>query len=475
MKEMNKAVRVRFAPSPTGYLHIGGLRTALFNWLFARHYNGTFVVRVEDTDTERSKEEYTQAILQDLAWVNISSDESIIYQSKRFDHYTHLIEKLIAQGKAYKDYYSQDEMAALYASKTGSYEFVKAYAVCRDQDQSQTKPYVVRFKLPFEQASAVVFHDHIRGNVSFDLAELDDFVIARSDGRAMYNFVVVADDIEQGITHIIRGEDHISNTPKQILLYQALGNNIPEFAHLPLILGKSGQPLSKRDAATAVEEYRRLGYLPQALLNYLARLGWAHGDQEIFSIQELIHLFSIDAVGKKGAIFDTEKLDWLNGVYIRATDNQQLYDMMQALSLDFGQNRSTKEQLLALISLYKERSKTLVELAQGIYTVVLKPEVYQRDVYQELLNEKTILMFKEVISRLNDLKLFTVNDIKQVITAYAHEQHQKLGEIAQPIRIALVASSSSPSVFELLEIMGKKDSLDRIQTLLNLLLAEQSV
>ncbi len=475
MKEMNKAVRVRFAPSPTGYLHIGGLRTALFNWLFARHYQGTFVVRIEDTDTERSKDEYTRAILQDLAWVNITSDEPIVYQSKRFDHYTNLIEQLIAQGKAYKDYYTQDEMSALYAAKTGSYEFVKAYAVCRDQDQDQKKPYVVRFKLPFEHKKSVTFHDHIRGEVSFDLSELDDFVIARSDGRAMYNFVVVADDIEQRITHIIRGEDHISNTPKQILLYEALGHTAPEFAHLPLILGKSGQPLSKRDAATAVEEYRKLGYLPHALLNYLARLGWAHGDQEIFSMQELVQLFTIDAVGKKGAVFDTEKLDWLNGVYIRATTNDQLYDMMEALSLDFGKSCYTREQLLALISLCKERSKTLIELAANIRALVYKPSAYSIDVYGQLLNEKTILMFKEVISRLNALQLFTVNEIKQVITAYAHEQHQKLAEIAQPIRIALVASSSSPSVFELLEIMGKKDSLDRIQTFVDLLIAQRSV
>lgn len=469
---MNKAVRVRFAPSPTGYLHIGSFRTALFNWLFARHYKGTFVVRIEDTDTERSKDEYTTAILKDLAWVAITSDEPIIYQSKRFDYYTKIIEQLIAQGKAYKDYYTQDEMSTLYAAKTGNREFVKAYVVCRDQDQDQKKPYVVRFKLPFEQKNSIIFHDHIRGDLSFDLSELDDFVIARSDGRAMYNFVVVADDIEQRITHIIRGEDHISNTPKQILLYEALGHQAPEFAHLPLILGKSGQPLSKRDAATAVDEYRKLGYLPEVLLNYLARLGWSHGDQEIFSVHELIQLFTIDAVGKKGAVFDTEKLDWLNGVYLRAADNQKLYQMMQDLLLDFGQDVYTKEQLLALITLYKERSKTLVELAKNIGNVVRKPVAYNPDVYQQLVTTKVILTLKEIISRLNDLQLFTVNEIKQVITAYAHEQQQKMVEIAQPIRIALVASSSSPSVFELLEIMGKKDSLDRIQTLVNLLVAE---
>lgn len=460
---MNKAIRVRFAPSPTGYLHIGSLRTALFNWLFARHHKGTFLVRIEDTDNERSKVEYTQSMIKDLSWMHLESDELIIHQSDRFDYYTSLIQTLIDQGKAYKDYYTQDEVTALYQAKTGSAEFVKAYLVCRDQPQQQHKPYVVRFKLPFEQQTNVAFNDQIRGHVSFDLHELDDFVIARSDGRAIYNFVVVADDIDQRITHIIRGEDHIPNTPKQILLYQALGKQIPFFAHLPLILGKDGQRLSKRDAATAVQEYKELGYLPEALLNYLVRLGWSHGDQEVFSRDELVQLFDIEHVGKKAAIFDQDKLDWLNALYLRSTDNQSIYTMLTALHLDYGQDVFTQQQILALIALYKERSKTLVELAQLLKSIACAPTEYDETAYKQSVTQQTVCILQDIISRLEQPQLFTLSEIKQTISLYAKEKENKLGIIAQPIRIALVGSSSSPGIFELLEIVGKKESVVRLQ------------
>lgn len=460
---MNRAIRVRFAPSPTGYLHIGSLRTALFNWLFARHHKGTFVVRIEDTDNERSKVEYTQSMISDLAWMQLESDEPIIHQSDRFNYYTSLIQMLLDQGKAYKDYYTQDEVVALYQAKTGSAEFVKAYMVCRDQQQQQSKPYVVRFKLPFDQQKVVAFDDQIRGHVSFDIQELDDFVIARSDGRAIYNFVVVADDIDQGITHIIRGEDHIPNTPKQILLYQALDKQIPFYAHLPLILGKDGQRLSKRDAATAVQEYKELGYLPEALLNYLVRLGWSHGDQEVFSRDELVRLFDIEHVGKKAAIFDQDKLDWLNALYIRNTDNQELYVMLNTLGLDYGQAVFNKQQVLALIALYKERSKTLVELAKLLNNIAYEPQEYDEIAYNQLVTEQTVYMLQDIISRLEQLQLFILSEVKQTISLYAKEKGSKLGAIAQPIRIALVGSSSSPGIFELLEIIGKKESVVRLQ------------
>lgn len=462
MKTENRPIRVRFAPSPTGYLHIGSLRTALFNWLFARHHNGTFLVRIEDTDIERSKSEYTDSIIQDLKWMNLQPDEPIVIQSHRFPEHAQLIELLLAQGKAYKDYYTQEELIDLHKEKTGVAEFVKAYAVCRNQPQDQDKPYVVRFKLPLDR-EAVSFHDLIRGTVSFEVEQLDDFVIARPDGRPMYNFVVVADDIEQQVTHVIRGEDHISNTPKQILLYEAFDKQVPAFAHLPLILGKEGQRLSKRDAATATQEYRELGYLPDALLNYLVRLGWAHGDQEVFSRQELINLFSIEEVGKKGAIFDHEKLDWLNGLYIRNSDNDLLKNMLIDLRLDFGSSVFDESQIIELINLYKDRSKTLVELAHHLKLFMQLPAQYDSTACGQWVDSGTVSILQDLIHKLDQLPSFALHDIKDLLAAYAKQQNKKLGAIAQPIRIALVGGSSSPSVFELLAILGKKESLTRLE------------
>lgn len=462
MKTETRPVRVRFAPSPTGYLHIGSLRTALFNWLFARHHKGTFLVRIEDTDIERSKSEYTDAIIHDLKWMDLQPDEPIVIQSHRFPEHAKLIELLLAEGKAYKDYYSQEELIELHKEKTGVAEFVKAYAVCRNQSQDQDKPYVVRFKLPLDR-QAVSFNDLIRGTVSFEIEQLDDFVIARSDGRPMYNFVVVADDIEQRVTHVIRGEDHISNTPKQILLYEALEKEQPAFAHLPLILGKEGQRLSKRDAATATQEYRELGYLPDALLNYLVRLGWAHGDQEIFSRDELIKVFSIEEVGKKGSIFDQEKLDWINGLYMRHSDNHALEKMLSGLQLDYGRSLFDESQIIELINLYKDRSKTLVELANHLKAFGQMPQSYDATACSEWVDSQTGSMLQDLMHKLNGLPSFTLHDIKELLAVYAKQQNKKLGAIAQPIRIALVGGSSSPSVFELLAILGKKESLTRLE------------
>jgi glutamyl-tRNA synthetase len=463
MKKEKQMVRVRFAPSPTGYLHIGSFRTALFNWLFARHNGGEFLVRIEDTDIERSKQEYTDAIADALAWINIKADEPIVLQSDRFSEHTKLVEQLLAQGKAYKDFYTQDEFFELYKQKHGTADFAKAYSVCRDQDQNQDKPYVVRFKLLLDRKE-VCFDDVIRGNVCFAIEQLDDFVIARSDSRPMYNFVVVADDIHQRITHVIRGEDHIPNTPKQILLYEALGAEQPTFAHLPLILGKSGNRLSKRDAATSVMDYKEQGYLPDALLNYLVRLGWAHGDQEVFSRDQLIELFQLKNVGKKGSIFDQEKLDWLNGLYIRDTDDQKLLNIIYTIKPDFAQTVDKNDQeLCAFIALYKERAKTVVELADAIIDVHSAPTEYDQDACGKWTNEHTANDVTMIIQLLESAEAFNLASIKEQIVGYAKKENKKLGTIAQPIRIALVGGSSSPSVFELLALLGKSESLARLK------------
>lgn len=463
MNTERQTVRVRFAPSPTGYLHIGSFRTALFNWLFARHHNGTFLVRIEDTDIERSKQEYTDAIADALAWINIKADEPVVLQSDRFAEHSQLIQQLLDKGLAYKDFYTQDEFLELHKAKTGSSEFAKAFRVCRGQQQDQNKPYVVRFKLPLDRKE-ICFDDAIRGKVCFDIEQLDDFVLARTDGRPMYNFVVVADDIHQKITHVIRGEDHISNTPKQILLYEALGATSPTFAHLPLILGKSGNRLSKRDAATSVMDYKQQGYLPDALLNCLVRLGWAHGDQEIFSREQLIELFALKNVGKKGAIFDQEKLDWLNGVYMREADDATLLKIIKTITPNFAQKINKDDgPLLAFIALYKERAKTVAELAQEIANVHVAPTTYDDAACQKWVKEDTAADVQNIVALLEQIDLFNLDTVKAAIVGYAKKEDKKLGTIAQPIRIALVGGSSSPSVFELLTLLGKTESIGRLK------------
>ena len=421
-------------------------------------------MRIEDTDTERSKQEYADAILDALAWMGISPDEPVEHQSARFDEHKRFVQQLLDDGKAYKDFYTQDEFFELYKQKFGSAEFAKAYRLSREQPQDQHKPYVVRFKLPLDHES-VCFDDAVRGRVCFDIEQPDDFVIARSDGRPMYNFVVVLDDIHQGITQVIRGEDHISNTPKQLLLYEALGQQAPTFAHLPLILSKEGHRLSKRDAATSVMEYKDMGYLPDALFNYLVRLGWSHGDQELFSRDELITLFTLDHVGKKGAVFDQEKLDWLSGVYIREADNKHLLDYIEHNVAPELQKKSgfNVEQLLQLIGLYKERAKTLKEVADQISAFGATPTAYDDASVAKWVTPETAAHIQALIKKIESITDFNKETAEHEIKTYAKTTGQKMGMIAQPIRIALTGGSSSPSIFELLVILGKQASITRLQ------------
>jgi len=460
-------VRVRFAPSPTGYPHIGNLRTALFNWLFARHNGGAFLVRIEDTDLERSRPEYTQALFDGLAWLNLASDEPVVIQTEQLPEHQRLVADLLARGLAYKCTCTQEEVLMRHKQLKGVDDlFVHYDGHCRHNAVNESKPYVVRFALPTDRTH-ISFDDLVRGPLTIALDQLDDFIIVRSDGMPIYNFVVVADDVLMRITHVLRGEDHIINTYKQILLYEALGVHSPRFGHFPMILGPSGDRLSKRDAATSVLDYRNDGYLPDALFNYLVRLGWAYGDQEVFSREELIQHFSLDDVGKKGAIFDPQKLLWLNGVYIRAADNQ---DLLNRLTIDVAPTLKNElsswsdSQLLQAVALYKERVKTLREMADELRLVARGPREGLYEDADKWINAATAGLILDVMKTLESAGAFTVEVIAEALKKYAKEQGIKLVAIAQPIRLALLGKTTSPGIFELLAFLGKQESLDRIRT-----------
>ena len=466
----SSSVRVRFAPSPTGHLHIGGLRTALFNWLFARHNNGVYLMRIEDTDLERSKEEYTQSILDSFKWVNINPDEPIVIQSERVEEHKRLIAQLVEQGKAYKCYCTDEEMIARRGAQADGF-FSKYDGFCKTRPQTAdlaNKPFGVRFKLPTDQTT-ISWDDLIRGTVSFDIDQLDDFIIARSDGQPLYNFVVVADDAFQGVTHVIRGEDHIPNTPKQILLYHALGYQLPQFAHLSMILGPDGNRLSKRDAATAVVDYKYNGYLPEALINYLVRLGWAHGDQEIFTIEQMIEYFGLDAVGKKSAIFDQQKLDWMNGMYMRNySDAVCLATIVKDVDSAFLSQLPgwSEQQVIALIGLYKQRAATLKQVAQEIIALYQRPTTYDQADIVKWITPETKNHLQAAIDGIKQLPTDDAAAVQALVKQIIEQHNLKIVQLAQPMRIALIGKSSGPGVFELIAILKKEESLARLQQLL---------
>ena len=470
MKQEN-AVRVRFAPSPTGHLHIGSLRTALFNWLYAHHHGGAFLLRIEDTDIERSKKEYHDSILDVLEWIGLNSDEPTVLQSQRINEHKKVINHLLDQQKAYRCFCLPDELIARFEKKTSEDFFVTYDGFCRNRDISEVDPkksHVVRFALP-QDRNEVVFSDLIRGDVSIGLDQLDDFIIARSDGRPMYNFVVVVDDHAMRISHVIRGEDHIANTPKQILLYEACGYTVPQFAHIPLILGPSGDRLSKRNGTVSVLEYRRDGYLPEAMINYLVRLGWSHGDQEIFTKQELIKYFSLDSVGKSGAIFDREKLDWVNSVYIRQeTDKEILNRIINDVQPDIKNMLSAwdRDNIIRVIPLYKDRIKTLQELVSELNLLCNGPHEYDQTVRNTWLNQEIITHLFALIELLEAQDVFYHEQLKTTIKLFAKQADIKLTNLAQPIRIALIGKTSGPGVFELLAVLGKSRSIARIHKFL---------
>lgn len=469
--DIKTQVRVRFAPSPTGHLHIGGLRTALFNWLFARHHGGAFLLRIEDTDLERSTVEYRDSILHSFAWTQLEYDEEIVTQSERIEEHRKVAQQLIEQGKAYRCFCSLEDVVVRYTLEHKNDEaFVKYDGHCRRraaQSDDDKKSHVVRFKLP-ENTTEVSFVDLIKGPISFALDQLDDFIILRSGAYPMYNFVVVVDDAFMRITHVIRGEEHLINTPKQILLYQACGWQLPQFGHLPLILGPSGDKLSKRDGATSVIEYRKEGYLPQALLNYLARLGWSHGDQEIFSFSELIQFFSLENIGTKGAIFDFEKLAWVNSVYIRQATPECLLDaIIKDINSAFISHMPlwSDDTIKNVIALYQERVKTLKSLEKEVLLVYNGASTLDAEDAQKWITKETPGHICELINALQGIDEFMHDNLAHAIKNVATVLNVKLVTLLQPVRLALIGKASGPGVFDLLEVIGKSESLARLTAL----------
>lgn len=463
-------VRVRFAPSPTGHLHIGSLRTALFNWLFARHHRGTFLIRIEDTDVERSTKEYEVSLMQSLAWTGIVSDEPIMHQSNRLAIYQQVAAQLMAAGKAYKCFCTQEDLEKKRQRAVQRQDTYQYDRTCRNLAVTQhpeNKPYVIRFKVEIDSVQ-FDFKDLIKGEVSIPSEQIDDFVLLRSDGTVTYNFAVVVDDQEMKITHIIRGEEHLFNTPKQILLYQALGHAIPEFAHIPLILGPSGQKLSKRDGATSVIEYKKEGYMPQALCNYLVRLGWAYKDQEIFTPDEMIQHFSLEGVHSSGAKFDIEKLKWVNSHYIKQLTPEQIIQLFStAMEKDFVAATPdwTMAQRNSWILLYQDRVGTLKELYDFVMKSYFLPVSYDWEALRKLIAKDAVIILQLLQQELVKLEFDKIK-LSETVKAFCKTHDYKMAEISQLLRFVLIGSLSGPSVFEMMVLLGSNEVQKRISIVL---------
>tara|TARA_B110000263_G_scaffold61717_1_gene53067 strand:- start:58 stop:1482 length:1425 start_codon:yes stop_codon:yes gene_type:complete len=459
---MPMSVRTRFAPSPTGYLHIGGVRTALFNWLYARHCGGTFVLRIEDTDKERSTNESVQAILEGMAWMGLDYDEGPIYQSDRLERYKEVIDQLLDAGQAYRCYCTREELDKVREEQRAQGIKPRYNRHCRDQHNPERPDVesVIRFKNPLE--GSVQFDDAIRGQIVISNEELDDLVITRANGTPTYNFAVVVDDIDMGITHVIRGDDHVNNTPRQINIFKALGEALPIFVHVPMIVGGDGQRLSKRHGAVSVLQYRGEGFLPEAMLNYLVRLGWSSGDQEIFSLDEMISSFDIQDVNRAASAFDVDKLKWLNQHYIKASDSTQLVSLLSDRLKDRGIDVSSGPPVDDVVSALRERAQTLDEMADKSEYFFSEFEDYDTKAAQKHLRPVARDMLADVRSRLSVVEPWSAELIHAQVMATVEEYDAKLGKLAQPLRVAVSGTAATPPIDETLLLVGKARTVDRI-------------
>ncbi|NPA49835.1 MAG: glutamate--tRNA ligase [Thermodesulfobacteria bacterium] len=456
-------VKTRFPPSPTGHLHLGGARTALFNWLFAKHHGGVFLLRFEDTDRERSKQEYVDSIKEALEWLELFWDEGPYFQTQRLEVYASYARKLFEEGKAYycecpPELLDKKRKQALAEGRKPKYD-----GTCREKGLGPGPGRVLRFKCP--QVGTTVVEDLIRGPVVFDHQELDDFVLMRPDGVPTYQFAVVIDDLTMGITHVIRGDDHLSNTPKQILLFEALGATPPKYAHVPMILGPDGTRLSKRHGALSILAYRDEGYLPQAMRNYLVRLGWSYGDQEIFTLDEMIEKFDLSRVSKSPARFDPDKLLALNAHYIRQEDTTRLAEMVRPFLEKLGVTPPPTEdpKFLKAVESVKPRARTLKEMAEMMRFYFVPEVEYEEKAARKFLTPEIAPALKELTKRLEALPSFEEDSLEKLFRDLAAEFQLKLKHIAQPVRVALTGRTVSPGLFEIMDILGKETVLKRLR------------
>ena len=460
-------VKTRFAPSPTGYLHVGGARTALYSWLFAKNQGGEFVLRIEDTDLERNSQEAVDAILEGMQWMGMEWDEGPYYQSKRFDRYNEMVDKLLAEDKAFKCYASKELLDEIRTEQEENKEMARYDAnhpkiVAANKAAKEGDACVIRFRNPKE--GSVVFDDQIRGRIEISNSQLDDLIIRRTDGAPTYNFVVVVDDWDMGITHVVRGEDHINNTPRQINIYEALGAPVPTFAHCAMILGDDGAKLSKRHGAVSVMQYRDEGYLPNALNNYLVRLGWSHGDQEIFSQEEMIEFFSLNAISKSASAFNTDKLLWLNNHYIKTSEPEYVAKYLQwhldAQKIDTTNGPAITE----VIKLVGERCNTLIELAEQSRYFYEDFSEFEAGAAKKHLRGVAKGPLELALAKVEALEDFTTVNIKDgVIAAVCEELEIGMGKIGMPLRVAVTGGGQSPSVDAVMELVGKERVIARIK------------
>ncbi len=463
---MSHAVRVRFAPSPTGHLHVGGARTALFNWLFARHAGGVFILRIEDTDRSRSTEEFIQSILEAMRWLGLAWDEGPYRQTERLEIYRVHADRLLAEGKAYRCFCAPEELEEKRRAAQDRGETYRYDGHCRNRTKHPPAPFTLRLRIPLDGRTVV--RDAIHGQVVFDHVQLDDWILFRSDGTPTYNFCVVVDDVTMKISHVIRGDDHLSNTPKQVLLYEALGEPPPAFAHTPMILGADRGRLSKRHGATSVLAFRDRGILPKAMVNYLARLGWSHGDQETFTREELIRYFSLEHVGVTGAVFDPAKLEWLSGHWLRALPLSevaaQALPFLERAGLPSPRDRVWFE---AVVESLRERATTLVELVEMARFYFEAPQDYEPTGRAKFLTAESRSRLERLLRRLEALESWGEGAIEEVYRQLTAELGVKLVDLAQPTRLALTGRTASPPIFQVVALLGRETTIARLRAALD--------
>lgn len=459
------STKTRFAPSPTGYLHVGGARTALFSWLHARKHGGKYVLRIEDTDLQRSTAESINAILEAMTWLGLDYDEGPFYQTKRFDRYNEVIDELLEKGLAYRCNCSRERLDELREGQMQRKEKPRYDGHCRGRSVLDDAPHVIRFRNPPE--GSVIIDDQVRGKIVFQNDELDDLIIRRTDGSPTYNLTVVVDDLDMGITDVIRGDDHVNNTPRQVNILQALGKTPPRYAHVPMILGDDGSRLSKRHGAVSVMEYRNQGILPEALLNYLVRLGWSHGDEELFTLDQMVELFDIGDVNKAASAFNTEKLLWINQHYIKKADPAHLARLLSPHMGELGIDPASGPDLVEVVRAQQERAQTLVEMAEISAFFYRDYEAFEEKAAKKHLRAVALEPLRVMREQLAGIDDWAGETLHQAVIDVSESLELKMGKVAQPLRVAVVGRAASPGIDVTLELVGKDASLRRIDRALD--------